>query len=468
MKERNMPLRVRARLVPLGLLATATLLGGCAVGTGGGDEGDATYDSSAELTGELTVMGFSGVDEIATTRMDAAEAALGEVEVELIEGELDMQQFLSAVAAGDPPDVVYANRDQVGSLAARGAIIPLEACIEGEGIDPESYVASALDQVTLDGQVYAIPEFNAVQITMANQSLLDAAGLGIEAVNGSDWEAMSAANDALMRADGGNLTVIGVDSKLPEFLPLWAKANGADLISEDGRTAQLDDPAVIEALEWAVSIYDAQGGFSAVKAYRDSADFFGEGNQFAAGTLGAMPFEQWYVNVLSDVSPDAPMAFDTVRDRSGETLAYASGSSWAIPSGSENPEAACRWARAMTEVSSWEAAAQARADARAAEGKPFTGILTGNTDADEAIQAMVTSGGEPWDSAVAAIYEANEHTFSMPANPADAEFESAMQDAVNSVLNGQAEPADALADAQQNAQEALDEAWAEIEERSGQ
>ena len=27
---------------------------------------------------------------------------------------------------------------------------------------------------------------------------------------------------------------LGVDPKLPEFLPLWAKANGADLVSEDG------------------------------------------------------------------------------------------------------------------------------------------------------------------------------------------------------------------------------------------
>ena len=131
-----------------------------------------------------------------------------------------------------------------------------------------------------------------------------------------------------MKEEGGDLSVIGFDSKLPEFLPLWAKANGVDLVSEDGRTAQLDDPAVLEALTWAVSIYDAQGGFAAVKAYRDSADFFGEGNQFATNTLGAMPFEQWYINVLSDVSPDAPMAFDTVKDRQGATLAYSTGSAW--------------------------------------------------------------------------------------------------------------------------------------------
>ena len=311
--------------------------------------------------------------------------------------------------------------------------------------------------------MYGIPEFNTVQLTMANSDLLTSAGLTVEDVNGSDWDAVSQANLALTKGAGGALSVIGYDSKLPEFMPLWAKANGVDLISEDGKTAQLDDPAVIEALEWAVSIYDDQGGFSSVKAFRDSADFFGEGNQFATNVLGAMPMEQWYVNVLNDVSPDAPLVFDTVHARGGDTLAYASGSAWAIPSGSANPEAACRWARVMTSTDAWEAAANARIEAREAEGKPFTGILTGNAEADELVQGMVTSGGEPWDTAVAKMYEANDNTFALPANPADAEFKTALQDAVNSVLNGQATPEEAMGAAQETAQTALDEAWAKLE-----
>lgn len=445
------------------LLALLASTSACAVGTGGGDDSDAEYDSDSPPSGELSVMGFSGVDEVATARIELAEQSMPDVEVTLIEGELDLQQLLSSVATGEPPDLVYANRDQIGSLAARGAVIPLERCIEGEGIPTDDFVESALAQVTLGEEIYGIPEFNQVQVTMANADLLAGAGLSIDAVNGSDWEAMSAANAAMTVEDGGRLTVIGVDSKLPEFLPLWAKANGADLISADGRTANLDDPAVVEALEWAVSIYDAQGGFSAVKAFRDSADFFGEGNQFASSTLGAMPMEQWYVNVLNDVSPDAPLAFDTVRSRDGETLAYASGSAWAIPSGSADPEAACRFARVMTSQDAWRAAAEARLAAREGEGKPFTGILTGNAEADAMIQQMTTSGGEPWDTAVAAMYEANDHTFSLPANPADAEFKTAMFDAVNSVLNGQADPESALAAAQQTAQEALDAGWAELE-----
>lgn len=447
----------------LALLLGGAVLSGCAQGTADSSAAaDASYSPDAKLSGKLTVMGFGASDEIATTRLGIAKQALGDdVNVKLIEGDLDIQQFLSSVATGQPPDIIYADRGQIGSFASRGAIIPLDDCIDGERIDTGAFLDSALGQVTFDDHVYGIPEFNVVQITMANQQLLDKAGLTIDDVNGSDWSAVTAANKKLTQTDNGKLSVIGFDSKLPEFLPLWAKANGADLISADGRTAQLDDPRVVQALEWAVGIYDDQGGFSKVKAFRDSADFFGSGNQFASGTLDAMPFEQWYVNVLNDVSPDAPMAFDTVRDTSGNPLAFASGSAWAIPKGSPHPEAACRFASTMTETDTWLQAAEARIKLRRKDGGLFTGLLTGNAEADQKIHDLIEpSGDAKWDSAVKAMYEANDHTFSMPANPAGEEFETAWQDAVNRVLNGQQDPKDAMEQAQKEAQKALDDAWA--------
>lgn len=451
------------------LTAAACLtLAACAQGTasdGGGGGGAAEFDPEAELSGEMSIMGFGLSDEIAEVRYAAAQDALGDgVQLSLVEGDLDIQQFLSAVAAGDPPALVYANRDQIGTFASRGAIVPLDACIEGEGIDTSVFREPALDQVTFGGSVYGIPEFNQVQITMANASLLDAAGLTVEDVNGSDWAAVTAATTALTQGTGGSLSVIGFDSKLPEFLPLWARSNGVDLLSEDGRTAQLDDPSVIEALEFAVGVYDAQGGFGAVKAYRDSADFFGEGNQFATNVLGAMPMENWYVNVLNEVSADAPLAFDTFRSTDGEPLAFAGGSAWAIPAGTEDTQAAaCRFMRTMTATDTWMAAAEERAGMRAEEGRLFTGLLTGNAEADDRIRAelMTEEAPEPWASAIESIYAANDAAFTYPANPADAEFKTAWQDGVNRVLNGQASAADSMAQAQEEAQAALDEAWAE-------
>lgn len=450
------------------VVAAGLALTACAQGTqddddGGGGGEAADFGPDAEKSGSISIMGFGAGDEIGQVRYELAQESLPDVELTLVEGDLDIQQFLSAVAAGDPPGLVYANRDQIGTFASRGAIIPLDQCIEGEGIDTSVFREPALNQVTFNDQVFAIPEFNSIQMTMANQQLLDAAGLSIEDVNGSDWDAITAATEKLKVDDGGNLTVIGYDSKLPEFLPLWARSNGADLISEDGRTAQLDDPAVVEALEFAVGVYEAQGGFSAVKAYRDSADFFGEGNQFATSVLGAMPMENWYVNVLNEVSPDAPMAFDTYRGKDGEPMAFATGSAWAIPAGTDTAAAACQFMNVMTQTDSWVAAAQERADLRAESGQLFTGLLTGNAEADDRIREELVSADAPapWGDAIDAIYEANEATFSYPANPADAEFKTAWQDAVNRVLNGQAEPQASLEQAQEEAQAALDEAWAE-------
>jgi len=454
--------RVPAYLCAMSL--SALVLAGCAQGTGGSSS-DASFDRNADLSGKLTVMGFGADDEIAKVRLAETKKALGsKVKVKLVSGDLDIQQFLSSVAAGDPPEVVYADRGQIGSFASRGAVMPLDDCIKGEKIDTSTYRKPALNQVTFAGKVYGIPEFNVVQIVQANADLLRKAGLSTDDVNGSSWQAVGKANKKLMRKSGGKLSVIGYDSKLPEFLPLWARADGADLISADGKKAQVDDPKVVAALKFAVGIYDAQGGFGKVKAYRDSADFFGDGNQFATGTLGAMPMEQWYVNVLNDVSPDAPVTFDTFRNTSGQPLAWASGSAWAIPKGSKNPEAACRFARTMTQTSSWVKAAQERIRLRKKDGGLFTGVLTGNVQADTKIQAMVKpSGDRKWDQAVAATYAANDHAFSMPANPAGQEFETAWQDGVNRVLNGQQTPEQAMKQAQQEAQKALDDGWAEFD-----
>ena len=113
----------------------------------------------------------------------------------------------------------------------------------------------------------------------------------------------------------------------------------------------------------------------------------------------------------------------------------------------------------------WLKAAEARVKARNKDGGLFTGLLTGNKEADDQIQGMVKpSGDDTWDTAIEKTYEANDNTFAMPANPAGEEFEAAWQDAVNRVLNGQQDAEAAMAQAQKEAQAALDDAWSALEE----
>ena len=445
-----MTARSRLRLVAACSVAVTVVSACGGVSTGGGD-GDGDESS-------ITTMGFGLPDEIASVRVETFEEESG-VTVDVVEGGFDEQQFLSAVASDNPPDVVYLDRNIIGTYARRGAIQPLDDCIEQAGIDMDDYRDAAVDQVTIDGSVYGIPEFYSVRVVIANDSVLQEAGVSLEQVASGDWEQVAAANAAMSVVAGSDVQRIGYDPKLPEFLPLWARANGAQLLSDDGRTAMLDDPKVVEALEFAASLVEASGGWTSFSAFRESWDFFGEENQYAADQLGAMPMEDWYVNQLAEVGTDG-IAVAPFRDREGQPLTYATGQAWAVPKGAGNPEAACEFAATMTAADTWVKAARARAEALRAEGGAYTGTYTGNEVADEQIFSEVY---EPVDDpalaeAVETILSVQDAAFSLPPAPAGAEFQAAYEDAVTRVLEGRQSAAESLAQAQQEAQRALDEA----------
>lgn len=417
---------------------------------------------NTDLSGDLDLMGFGLGDEIATVRAEYAQSQIPNVTVNFSEGGFDAQQFLTAFATGNPPDIVYIDRQTLGTYAANGSFMPLEECIANHNIDMSQYRDVAVEQVTIDGQIYGIPEFFNNLMLIINTKALDDAGLTLDDIDTSDWDRLAELSQQLAVGSGNDLTRIGFDPKLPEFLPLWVRANGGQMLSDDGRTAMLNSPEVVEALTFAVSVLDDQGGWAPFKAFRDTWDFFGGNNQVVADQVGFWPMEQWYMNVLANVAPEGPVAFKAFTDKEGNPISYATGSAWAIPVGSGNPEAACAFAKAMTSVEAWTMAAEERARRRSESGAINTGVYTGNRLADEAIfegGIVQPIENERFQNGVDVILSLQENAFAMPANPAGAEFQQAWQDAVNRVLNGEQTPQEALDQAQEEAQAALDAAW---------
>ena len=117
--------------------------------------------------------------------------------------------------------------------------------------------------------------------------------------------------------NGGKLERIGFDPKIPEFFILWAHANGAQLLSADGKTAHLNDPKAVEALAYTKSLIDEQGGWQQFKAFRDTWDFFGKDNQVAKDQVGAWPMESWYWNVMAQNSPNVARRGRAVHRQAG-------------------------------------------------------------------------------------------------------------------------------------------------------
>lgn len=435
--------------------AAALVLSGCG-GVGGGDEDEGS--SGGKVT--LTTMGFGVGDEIASTRVDLADKAIAPSKAKIGGNAFDPQQFLSAVASDSAPDLVYMDRQLLGTYAARGTVDPMDDCVKKEHIDLDQYRDPALAEVTLDGKLYGLPEFYDNRVLMINEASVRSAGLTPDAIDTSDPAALSAVATKLAKRNGKKLARIGFDPKIPEFLPVWAKANGVEMISDDGKKANLDDPKIVAALEYTVGLIDAQGGWGAFKSFRDSFDFFGEKNPFASDQLAAFPMEDWYLNVLADTSPDVKFTVAPVTDQQDQPIDWATGSAWAIPSGAKHKDQACKWIKTMTDSQTWIAAAKARKAKRDGENKPFSGVYTGNEKADETIFGEIVSLDDypVFKDAVDGVLKAQESAFSMPASPAGAEFQTAWQDAVNRVLSGKQSPADAMAQAQKEAQQALDNA----------
>lgn len=422
---------------------------------------EAAAPEGPAVSGTLNVLGFGQGDEVATVRFNRFVEMYPDVEVNAPEGSLDQQQFLTAVASGNPPDVIYTGRDVLSTYAARGALMPLEDCVENFDIDLSQYRPAALEQVTIDGTLYGIPEFFNIILVLIDDDVLAEVGLTADDIDTSDWDQIAAVNEQMTAYDGDTLTRIGFDPKLPEFFPLWVAANGAQLLSEDGRTAMLNTPEAIEALEFTVGLHEAAGGRQDFIAFRDTWDFFGGQNMFVQDQLGAFPMEQWYLNVLAEASPDTDITAKPFTDREGNPLSYATGNTWAIPVGSQNPEAACAFAKTMTEADAWVAAAEERVRIREEEGQPPAGVYSGNLVADEIIfgEVLPETGNEDLDNAVQVVLDVQDAAFAIPASSAGAEFRQAWVDAVNRVLNGEQTAEEALNQAQEEAQEALDEGW---------
>lgn len=442
---------MRPRILALGsVLVLAVIAAGCGGSSKSSSGAGTTPTPKAGQT--LSIMGFgTNGDDVAMSRFHIAQKAIAPAKVSAPNGGFNAQQFLASVASGNPPDLVYLDRQDVGTLAAKGALQPLTSCVKGQGIDMSQFRPPAVQQVTYKGSVYGIPEFFDNRTVIVNNGLIR----NPSQVSTSNWTSLAANAKRLARVSGSKVSRIGFDPKLPEFFPLWAKANGADLISSDGMKPELNSPKAIEALTFATSLIKAQGGYNSFSSFRNTWDFFGAGNQMVKNQLAAFPMEDWYYNVLASASPTVKVTAVPFTDRSGNPIDWSTGSAWAIPAKAKNPALACLWAKTMTKVSTWVAAANNRKALYKRKHQYWTGLFTANATADAKINHPVPGEPAQWAQTMNTVLNVQKYAFALPASPASAEFQTAWMDAVTRVLQGQQSPKQALDQAQNEAQQAI-------------
>ncbi|HSK93952.1 MAG TPA: extracellular solute-binding protein [Candidatus Angelobacter sp.] len=452
---------VRTRTLPL-LAALILVLAACTGGDDDGGGGEAAYEFDGEVAGSIYAYGFTCTtgDIVATGRFEHVTEQYPELAVECSESGFGTgQEFLAALQAGTPPDVANVPRNVLGTYVARDLFAPLDDCLSEMDVDLGNFYEAAVNQVTVDGTPYALPEFFNTRVWILNDSVFADADLDPEGLDLSDWEAIADANQQLLQSEGSRVSRIGIDPKVPEFLAMWVRAAGGRLISDDGRESMLDTPEVAEAVEFAYSLIQAHGSTATFNDFRATWDFFGAENQVAADHIGAWPMEQWYLNVLAGNSPDDEITVKPFVGRDGEVVTLADGNSWAIMANTENYEEACAFIVGMTHEDAWVAAAEQRAEERQAEGQPNTGVYSGNRAADDVIFGEIVDLTEypQFEEAVRIVVDNQANAFALPPTPAAEEFQQALNDAVDRIINGE-DVETALREADEEAQAAIDAA----------
>jgi len=409
----------------------------------------------------LRVWGYGLDDARAQARLEALKKTNPNIEVQAVGGDLNTQQLLTAVASGDPPEVVNVDRVETGSWAGRNAIDPIDDLVTRDKFDLNQFYPFLIDQVKYKNQLYGIPQFVNLDMLYMNLDVLKEAGVDPASVDPGKWDLLTQLAEKLYKKEGDNVVRTGFDTKMQDGrLWLWSWANGVDLISPEGDKANFNDPKVIEALTWAKDTVDKQGGEKARAAFAQAQNFFSAQNPILIGQTAMSIFENWLIGVLK-VNPKANFMTMLPRKRnSADPITDATGSAFAIPKGIQGDKREAAWAfiKGMTSSEAWIAGEQATAANNKSKNEPYHPSITGNIQADQEAWTKIYTGiGPGYDQTVKLWPDALKAAKFRYSGPVAAQIADLMKSSVNDALQGVRSPQEALDDLQKQAQQAIDD-----------
>ncbi|MBD3233576.1 MAG: extracellular solute-binding protein [candidate division Zixibacteria bacterium] len=245
-------------------------------------------------------------------------------------------KIVVAFSGGDIPDILELGSDWVPEFSSRGALLDITEQISD--IIPERIL---WEPVIRDGAYYGVPWFLDTRVIFFNKDLLVAAGYH-EQEYPQTWSEFLAACRRIDRL-GDRIHGFGANSYekhrlYKKFLP-FAWSNGAMILSSDFHSS-VDSPEMLEALKYYLQLVET--GLVDNQRNLDMA--------FMEGKLGFVFSGGWLLKSIEQNRPDLQYGVLPVPSPdSGMGISFAGGEYLTITSGSENPEAALKFVRFMTD-----------------------------------------------------------------------------------------------------------------------
>ena len=162
----------------------------------------------------------------------------------------------------NPPEVFVNLATQRFSMASSGTAIALDDLIKADGAAGKAYISDFLpgfmEDSFVDGKIYSIPFQRSTMVLFYNKDAFAEVGLNPEAPPKS-WDELVEYSKKLVKKDAaGNITRYGVGLPLNSGGAQWAftgfalqnSEDGRNLMSEDGKKVYFDTQGNIEALQF--------------------------------------------------------------------------------------------------------------------------------------------------------------------------------------------------------------------------
>ena len=163
---------------------------------------------------------------------------------------------LPAFSAQNAPDIFNLPIEQEYGYMIHGRVAPVNYEAAGYASAEElvaNYLPGTFDPVTMDGEIYGLPLELTNWAIYINDRVFRDAGLDPDVDYPKTWEEMIEISEKLVIREGDIIVRRGFDFRYPYYLvamlPMVEQLGGA-LISEDGKTAIVNDEAWLQVLEW--------------------------------------------------------------------------------------------------------------------------------------------------------------------------------------------------------------------------
>jgi multiple sugar transport system substrate-binding protein len=268
------------------------------------------------------------------------------VKVTIIPASNFVQKFGTAAASGSGPDVASIDLVYAPYFASAGALADISSV--AKSLSYKDQLSPAHVKLgTYQGKTYALPFTAEASVMYYNKALFTKAGLDPN---------KPPTTYAEMLADAQKIRAIGPDTygftmagscggcNVFEFTPhVWA--SGGDVLSADGKKAELTSPEVTDALSFYQSM--AKAGVMPPAAKTD--DGTAQSASFQAGKVGMVNLGAFFLQTLkTDNKVDFGVA--PIAGKDGGSASFAGGDEIAVPTGSKNKAAAQQFVKWATDT----------------------------------------------------------------------------------------------------------------------